>query len=225
MDWANRIVGYGTERVEDLLASPLNYRIHPLVQQEAMLAAIHEIGLVQTIIVNRLTGCVVDGHLRVALAMREGVETLPTAYVELSEAEEAKVLLSFDTIGAMAGIDKTKLGELVQMVEGDTGGLGEFISGLLPGKPLPAEHRISPELLERQDYLVFIFDNQIDWAAVCEIFGVGTAYQQDPATASAGKQFAIFGTGRVLMGKELLSKLHGTIAEAIAMMPQGEEEE
>lgn len=208
--WENRIVGYGYERVDELLANPRNYRIHSMAQQEALLGVLREIGIVQTIIVNRLTGFVVDGHARVVLAMREGIEVLPTSYVELTEPDEAEMMLTFDRIGAMAGIDKDKLAELAAIAKPMSDLTSDFIDSLVPAKAEPREHKISPELLERQDYLVFIFDNQIDWQNVCEQFGIGTAYQQDPDTAPAGKQFSIFGTGRVLMGRDLLRKLGRT---------------
>lgn len=68
---------------------------------------------------NQRTGRVVDGHLRVTLAARSGVESLPVEYVDLSEAEEAQALLSLDPIAAMAASDKAKLDELMRAVQSD----------------------------------------------------------------------------------------------------------
>jgi hypothetical protein len=115
----NRIVGHGEEAVDQLLANPLNYRLHPDNQQQALAGAIDDIGFIRSVTVNQRTGRVVDGHLRVTLAARSGVESLPVEYVDLSEAEEAQALLSLDPIAAMAASDKAKLDELMRAVQSD----------------------------------------------------------------------------------------------------------
>jgi len=115
----NRIVGHGEEAVDQLLANPLNYRLHPDNQQHALAGSIDDIGFIRSVTVNRRTGRVVDGHLRVTLAARSGVATLPVEYVDLSEAEEAQALLSLDPIAAMAASDKQKLDELMRAVQSD----------------------------------------------------------------------------------------------------------
>ena len=66
--WRNRIVGTGSEPPERLVANPLNWRIHPPRQHAALAGALASVGWVQQVVVNRRTGFVVDGHLRVALA-------------------------------------------------------------------------------------------------------------------------------------------------------------
>jgi len=101
------------------LANPLNYRLHPDNQQQALAGAIDDIGFIRSVTVNKRTGRVVDGHLRVTLAARSGVETLPVEYVDLDEAEEAQALLSLDPIAAMAGTDKDRLEELLESVQSE----------------------------------------------------------------------------------------------------------
>ena len=115
----NRIIGHGEEQVDQLLANPLNFRLHPDNQQQALAGAIDDIGFIRSVTVNQRTGRVVDGHLRVTLAARSGVETLPVEYVDLDEAEEAQALLSLDPIAAMAGTDKDRLEELLESVQSE----------------------------------------------------------------------------------------------------------
>lgn len=114
--WHNRIVGHGEEAPDQLLANPANWRIHPKHQQDALAGVLREVGIVQDIIVNSRTGYVVDGHLRVSLAMREGQATIPVKYVDLSESEEALILATFDPLSALAGTDRVKLEELLREV-------------------------------------------------------------------------------------------------------------
>ncbi len=65
--WRNRIVGHGEEDADQLLANPANWRIHPRAQRDALAGVLSEVGWVQDVIINRRTGHVVDGHLRVSL--------------------------------------------------------------------------------------------------------------------------------------------------------------
>ena len=111
--WRNRLVGYGEEAPDQLLAHPKNWRIHPTGQQAALEAVLAQVGLVDGIIVNKRTGHVLDGHLRVRLALRAGVPTLPVKYVDLDEQEELAVLATFDPIGAMAATDAALLSEVL----------------------------------------------------------------------------------------------------------------
>ena len=114
--WQNRIVGYGEEPPDQLLANPKNWRIHPQAQQKALAGVLRDVGIVQNILVNRTTGHVVDGHLRVGLALSEGQPMVPVTYVELSEAEEAEILATIDPLAAMAATDKDQLEELLREV-------------------------------------------------------------------------------------------------------------
>ena len=79
-------------------------------------AVLAEVGLVQSVIVNERTGNLVDGHLRVKLAMRKHVPLIPVCYVDLSPEEEAKILATIDPLSAMAGRDQAMLDELLDQV-------------------------------------------------------------------------------------------------------------
>jgi hypothetical protein len=111
--WQNRIVGHGEEAPDQLLANPKNWRIHPASQQEGLAALLDRVGWVQSVVVNKRTGFLVDGHLRVTLAMRRDEPTIPVVYVDLTEAEEDLVLATIDPISALAGTDQDSLRALL----------------------------------------------------------------------------------------------------------------
>jgi len=115
--WRNRIVGEGEEAPDQLLAHDKNWRIHPKAQQDALGAVLDEVGFVQRVIVNQRTGKVVDGHLRVAMAISKEQKTVPVIYVDLSENEENLILATIDPLSALAATDRGKLEELLQEVE------------------------------------------------------------------------------------------------------------
>ena len=118
-EWVNRIVGHGEEAPDQLLANPRNWRIHPKAQQDALGAVLNQVGVVGTVLVNRRTGFVIDGHLRVAMAISKGQPSVPVTYVDLSEGEEALILATFDPIGAMAAADREALGALLEGIATD----------------------------------------------------------------------------------------------------------
>lgn len=62
---------------------------------------------------------------------------------------------------------------------------------------------ISPELFERHDYVVFYFDNELDWRRVSEALGLETVI----SGLVDGKTLRQKGVGRVLDGRRLLALL------------------
>ena len=115
-EWTNRIIGYDTVQADQLLANPANWRVHPKGQQDALTGVLNDIGWIAPVLVNQRTGFVVDGHLRVSLAISRG-ESVPVAYLDLSEAEEAEALATFDPLASMAVCDKEQLDSLLREVE------------------------------------------------------------------------------------------------------------
>ena len=72
-----------------------------------------EVGWVAQVLVNTSTGHVVDGHLRVELAISRHEPSVPVTYVELSEDEERLVLATLDPLAAMATADTDLLASLL----------------------------------------------------------------------------------------------------------------
>jgi len=94
-----------------------------------------QVGWVQDVIVNQRTGHVVDGHLRVALAIGRQEAAIPVVYVDLSEHEEQVVLASLDPLGAMAATDTEMLRGLLDDVAIDSDDLRAALEKLSPSAP------------------------------------------------------------------------------------------
>lgn len=122
--WKNRIVGYEDADPTTLKANSRNWRLHPVSQKRAFKQVADDIGWVDDVIVNLRTSkewgdqqgtkTLVDGHLRVELALEQGERTVPVKHVDLSPDEEALVLVTFDPLGAMAKMDMNRLDSLVE---------------------------------------------------------------------------------------------------------------
>jgi len=139
--WRNRIVGYGEEAPDQLLANPDNPRIHPGTQQDAISGILNEVGILQNIIVNKRTSeawpdgergveTLLDGHLRVKVALSEGQDRLPVTYVDLTPEEERLALAVFDPIAAMAANDPEILRGLLDRVSSGKQALQDLFAKL-----------------------------------------------------------------------------------------------
>jgi len=116
--WKNRIVGHGEKAASDFKFNPANWRRHPPEQQAAITRILETVGWVTGVIENVTTGNLIDGHLRIESALQiEPATVIPFTKVELTEAEEKKILLLLDPISSMATTDD----ELIQMLLAETG--------------------------------------------------------------------------------------------------------
>jgi hypothetical protein len=128
--WRNRIIESGTAAPETLVPNPENYRIHGEQQQKAMAGALAEVGWVQPVTVNRVTGRLVDGHMRVAMAIRRGESEIPVNYVELTEREERIALATIDPLGDLATQGDTELRALISSVTVEDQDLADLLASM-----------------------------------------------------------------------------------------------
>lgn len=150
--WENRIVRTGVRPAKEFLGHPDNYRIHPHTQEEALVGVLGKIGWVQDVIVNARTGYLVDGHLRVLAALKQGDDTpVPFKEIDVSEHEEALLLAALDPLSAQAGHDAVKYQELVDLLPDDLRTLATAAWG---DEEVPAETTV--QFTARQHYRVVV---------------------------------------------------------------------
>jgi len=128
--WRNRIVAEGEADPASLTDNPRNWRVHPKNQRATVEDSLDKIGWIQKPIVNRSSGHLIDGHLRVASAIARGETSIPVSYVELTEPEEKAALASLDPMSGMAVMDGEKLTELLQDLEFGGGALDAMFDEL-----------------------------------------------------------------------------------------------
>lgn len=202
--WRNRIVGEGDEAPDQLLANPLNFRVHTTDQGQALAGAIGTLGWIQRVVVNKRTGHVIDGHLRVRQAMQRGEATVTVVYVDLDEREERIALATLDPIAAMAKTDDALLVELLEGLDVEDAALAEFLADLNPdqetesgdggggegdGPVMPAIPTTKPgELIELGAHRLFCGDST-NAAHVAQLMQDDTA-----AVVFTDPPYAIFGS-------------------------------
>lgn len=92
----------------DLIPHPLNWRLHPKAQSDALSGVLSEIGFADAVIARETPEGLqlIDGHLRQNLM---GDELIPVLVVDLTEDEAAKMLITLDPLAAMAEPDQSTL--------------------------------------------------------------------------------------------------------------------
>jgi len=139
VSWKNRIVGSRDVPVEELKANPRNWRKHPDTQRAALAAVLGEVGLVQQVVMNQRTGHLIDGHLRLELALQSGEKVLPVIVVDLDEDEERLVLATLDPLGAMAEADGKALQALLADVSAPDASLEALFNAMSAPFQLPTQ--------------------------------------------------------------------------------------
>ena len=135
MVWENKIVGYGDEPPEKIKSNPLNWRWHPQHQRAVMNDILAEVGWVSQVIINRQTGLLLDGHLRVEEALRNDEQSIPVIYVDLAEDEERQLLATLDPLSALIETDDRKLDDLLQKINTNSEHIAMLLDGLQPDAP------------------------------------------------------------------------------------------
>lgn len=145
--WRIEIIESGVKPAKDFTPNPLNWRLHPEHQRDALAGVINEVGLIDRVLENKRTGHLIDGHLRWEMAMREDEDTpLPYDAIDVDEATEHKILATLDPLAAMATTDTEKLDELLRDIQTGEAAVQEMLSELAEGAGL--DYGAEPEPVE-----------------------------------------------------------------------------
>ena len=138
--WQNRIVELRMANPAELLRHPANWRKHPKAQKAALDGLLQEVGVVKPWLVNLRSEdkgwpadaqeTLLDGHLRTDLAEETEQPEVPVVVLDLTEDEEALVLATLDSSGAMAEKDSERLRALLGVVKPKHKGIASLVAGL-----------------------------------------------------------------------------------------------
>lgn len=203
----NRKKEYRTVLGSALKPNPLNWRKHPNRQRDSLSRMLDTIGDIDVLkVVEEADGTLMllDGHLRASIRDNEQVDVV---ILDLTEEEQRLVLATFDPLGALAVTDEKIYEELTAMIDTEDDVIQDLLDSVGPDKVtkyaedgMEPEELLRPELFERHDYVVFYFDNELDWQVAYENLNL-------PRVASAkvgGKTLEQKGESRILPGQVLL---------------------
>lgn len=188
-------------KVNDLLPYDKNPRTIGKKEQMELTKSINKFGFVEIPAIN-IDNKIIAGHqrLKVMQVIGRGDEIIdvrvPNRKLTKSEFEEYllrsnknkgefdnKLLVGFDEdLLREVGFMEKELSKVFQDLEADI-----------------KEEEFSSEVLEENNYIVFTFDNSVDWLAISDFFNLKSVNAKD-----SKKDYKRKGIGRVLDGNKLL---------------------
>lgn len=208
--------------IDDVKPHPENPNVHPQDQVRKLANLIAAVGWRHPIVVSDFSGCIIAGHGRLAAAKMLGLDEVPVDYQPYkSRDEELTVLVSDNVIPELAEMDDDALAKLVKEIDAgefsadDLGFSDKALDALLAEleeevNPLVPEIKFSQELHECSNYIVLLFDNDVDWLQAMTLFDLQTVKSLD---SRRHPQFERRGIGRVLKGAEAIEIMRGGSTE------------
>ena len=126
MSIRNRIKGHRRVRAGDLVPHEYNWRVHPERQRQALRDLYQEVGFARSLLAFELPDGrlkLIDGHLRREL---DPDLVMDVEVLDVSEDEARKLLLSIDSLAALAEADTGTVARLNEVTRADSQTLAEL---------------------------------------------------------------------------------------------------
>ena len=193
-------------KIEDLKPAEYNPRNLSPTEIRTLKESIKEFGLVDPIIVNgnkERFNIIIGGHQRVKALQEMGEEIVDVLYLDLTFEKEQELNLRLNRYYGEFDFEKLKDYDRDLLVSvGFKDGELKKIDEILESSNIDSEMNFTQELLEENNYVIFAFDNTLDFQVVKEKFGLKPASALD-----SRKGYKRVGIGRVIDGKKLLEIL------------------
>ena len=116
----NVIVGHDDVDPNALKPHPMNWREHGDGQISAMDEIVEHYGYADSVTVNKRTGFIINGHMRVQIAIERGWSTIPVEYIDVDNDTELALLTYFDPISSLYEKNNNKIKELTDAFDAKT---------------------------------------------------------------------------------------------------------
>jgi len=185
-----------------------NSRTHSEVQVRQIAASIREFGFTNPVLIDG-EGTIIAGHGRVLAAFHLQMKDVPCIKLDyLTEAQRRAYVIADNRIAEIGSgwdLEMLKL-EVDDLGIVDKWDLRDLLAEIADGDE--AAESANPEVVfseimnEANNYVVLIFDNEIDWLGATTHFQLTTKYSK----RTNGKPWSA-GIGRVINGAEYLNRL------------------
>jgi len=189
------------KKVDELIPYGRNNKIHNNEQIKLIASSIKEFGFKQPIVIDSKNG-IVAGHGRVEAAKLSKIEEVPCIIADDLTKEQINAYRIADNKLNESKWQKEFLKVELELLDNDgfdielTGFDLDFLKE--EEKEIP-EKEFTKELLERHEYVVIYFDNELDWQVAKEKFGIKTV---KGLQAKGGMKKE--GVGRIIEGTKVL---------------------
>lgn len=188
--------------LSDLIPDPQNARKHDRQNIMAIAASLQQFKQRKPIVVDA-DGIIRAGNGTYLAAVELGWESLlAIRWNDLKDAEAKGYALADNKTGDLSSFIPSMLDSILEeVIEAgiplESMGFDEPEFRVRNAKP---QQEISPELFERHDYMVFVFDNDLDFQVAEQRFGLKTVKSKKMGSSTIIHS----GKSRVLTGKKLL---------------------
>ena len=179
---------------------------------DSIAKSIKRYGFGAPIIARQADGMIIAGHTRYKAAMRLGLTEVPVRYLDLDPTDAKLLALADNKLAEMSDWNEDKLlGVIKELKEHETDllDMGMELDELFADVADEVLEEIVPQVKfseyidEANNYIVLLFNNEIDWLAAQTHFGIETKH----ARRQNGKEWSA-GVGRVVNGAEYINKIH-----------------
>lgn len=188
--------------IEGLKPSEYNPRKLSKKEYHKLKASILKFGMVDPIIVNMhpdRANVIVGGHQRYYICKELGHLKIPCVFVNLNLNDEQELNIRLNK--NLGEWDYNMLGNINESILRDSGFEQKDLDKIFELNDDISEPSVefTKELLEENNYVLFVFDNTMDWQVIRDRFGLKTVLALD-----SKEGYERPGIGRVVDGKKLL---------------------
>ena len=199
--------------LDDVKTEDKNPKDHDIAE---IIKSINRFGFVQPLLINETTGKLVAGHGRLEALKEIGITSqkdiwyVPTIRnVSFEDDQEAEAYIIADNrLVELGGWDSDKLDQMLidlkKSGQRSMDGIGFTeldITKLKNSNKVDPEIDFTTEILESNQYVVFVFNNVMDWNMIKENLKITT---KDTTDSREGSKYRTRGLGRVLDGSILI---------------------
>lgn len=201
--------------IKDLKFYEKNAKKHNKVQVKKIAESIKNFGFRQPVLIDK-DNTIIVGHGRVMAAEMLGIKEvrkepmakkgelfIPVMSIEDLTDDEIKLYRLADNKLNESGWEMDLVIDELKDFDEEMRNLTGFTDEeLVKDDKVEGEVEFTTEILEENNYLVFVFDSVLDWQVIEDKFGLKTVKALDSEDEYMRK-----GVGRVLSGKQLLTEL------------------
>jgi len=172
------------------------------IEYQQIKNSIDEFGFIQPIVWNERTGNIISGHQRVNILKAEGYEEIDAVVVDFDEEKEKLANISMNKITGQWSVVKLRdlLEDLDKKFSLEKFGFHEEIKKKQDAQNSKGLEEMEIKAFEHWDYVVFVFDNSIDFLNIINEFDIKRVNAGYDGTRKIG-------IGRVIKGEELVKRL------------------
>ena len=189
--------------IDDLKSAEYNPRKIGSKQKMELTVSLKKLGFSLPIAINvnpKRKDVIIGGHQRVQIAKELGIKKVPCVEFNLDKKTEQEMNLRLNKNGGEFGFEL--LGQIDPELLRQVGFLDKEIKKAINEDAIGQEEEFTSEVLEENNYLVFTFDNSVDWLTIEDRFGLKSVNAKD-----SKEDYRRKGIGRVIDGKKLLEQL------------------